>query len=367
MLRQILFLLIACSLSSFANDQSLAFFGTFTKKSGKGIYVSTFNSSTGKLSKPTLAAELSNPSFLAIDSKRKFLYAVSTNQGTQATISSFAVDKTGKLKKLSEQPTKGDNPCYVALDKTGQSLLVANYRGGNIASYPISNGKIGKGNFYQHKGSSIHPKRQTSPHPHSIYIGPNNEYVFVPDLGTDEIVIHKFDQQSSKLTPHEKFKAPAGTGPRHMAFHPNGKFAYSNLEISREVVAMSFDSSKGALKQLQVISTLPKGAEADGSTAESLVHPSGKWLYVSNRGHNSIAVFAIDQQTGKLTFLETESTKGEIPRGFGIDPSGKYIIAGHNKSEHITILKIDQKTGKLSPEPQGQVLNAVVNVRFLAK
>ena len=231
--------------------------------------------------------------------------------------------KNGKLKKISEQPTGGDNPCYVSLDKTGQVLLVANYRGGNIASYGISEtGMIGKGNFIKHEGSSVHPKRQTSPHPHSIYIGPNNKFVFVPDLGMDQIVTYKLDVDTAKLTPVPSMKMPAGGGPRHMAFHPSGKFAYSNLEMTREVVAMSYNGSNGQLKQLQVLSTLPKNAAAEGSTAETLVHPSGKWLYVSNRGHNSIAVYSIDQNNGKLTFIEAESTKGEIPRGFGIDPSG---------------------------------------------
>jgi 6-phosphogluconolactonase len=339
----------------------LVYFGTYTKQSSKGIYVSKFNSTTGQLSAPVLAAKIKNPSFVAIHKNKKFLFAVIESEGAEAAVCSFSIAKDGKLTKISEQPTKGDHPCHVSLDKTGKTLFIVNYTGGNIASYPLgSDGKIGAGKYYQHKW-------KTAPHPHSIHVDAKNNFVIVADKGMDQIIIYKLDKTSGKLTPSSSIKLPDGGGPRHFAFHPNGKFAYANLENSRHAVAMSYDSKTGSLKQLQVLTTLPEGAAAKGSTAECLVHPNGKWLYVSNRGHNSIAVFSINQTTGKLTMVEVESTKGEIPRGFGIDPSGKYIIAGHQNSDHITVLRINQYNGSLTSLAKGQTANEVVNVRFLKK
>ncbi|MCM8540295.1 MAG: lactonase family protein [Lentisphaeraceae bacterium] len=350
------------------SSETFVYFGTYTKGSSEGIYVSKLNSETGALSKPELAAVIDNPSFIALHPSKEFLFAVVEASGDKAVVCSFAISQDGKLTKINQQAAKGDAPCHVSVDASGQTLLIANYNGSNCASFPIAaDGKIGPGNYYKHTGSSADPRRQKAPHLHSINVDPANERVFVADLGIDKIVVYNMDPRRATLTKHSAISLPAGGGPRHFSFHPSAKFAYTNLEMTRQIVAMSYDSEKGILKQQQVLSTLPKGAPATGSTAECLVHPSGKWVYVSNRGHNSIAAFSIDQETGLLTMIEVEPTLGKIPRGFGISPDGQFLIAGHQMSDNITVFKINQETGALENTGNTATVNAAVNVRFLEK
>jgi 6-phosphogluconolactonase len=362
-----LFFVMTVSCTSTSSKETYVYFGTYTKESSEGIYVSKLNTETGELSSPKLAAQIDNPSFVALHPSGNFLYSVVEVSGKAAVVVAFAVGDNGILTKLNEQATKGDYPCHLSVDASSKTLLVANYNGATCASYPLSEtGQIGEGHIYRHKGSSVHP-RQKAPHIHSINVDPANKRVFVADLGLDQIVIYNFDSSQAKLSKHGSIKMPAGGGPRHFSFHPSGKFAYSNLELTREVVAMSYDENAGTLKQLEVHSTLPLGAKAEGSTAECLVHPSGKWLYISNRGHNSIAVFAINQKTGRLTKVEIEPTLGKIPRGFGIDPSGHFLIAGHQNSDKVVVFRINQDTGALQYTGHSLGLNKVVNVRFLNK
>ena len=350
------------------STETLVYMGTYTKGSSEGIYVSKLNTDTGELSSPELAAKIDNPSFVGLHPNKKVLFAVIETTGEKAAVCSFSIGADGKLTKINQQPTKGDYPCHLSVDASGKTLMIANYNGAVCAAYPLSpEGKIGNGNFYKHSGSSINPKRQKAPHLHSINMDPDNKRAFVADLGIDKIVVYNLNPESSTLMKHSAISLPPGGGPRHFSFHPSGKWAYANLELTREIVAMSYDSNKGILKKLQVLSTLPKGAEASGSTAECLVHPSGKWVYVSNRGHNSIAVFAIDQNTGLLTAVEVEATLGDIPRGFGISPDGNFIVAGHQKTDKVTVFKINQETGALEFTGKSIPVNAAVNVRFLER
>jgi len=252
--------------------------------------------------------------------------------------------------------------------------LVANYSGGSTSSYQIAaDGKLvspAAGGFIQHEGQGAQLPRQASPHAHSVNVDPFGKRAFVADLGLDKVLIYKLDATAGMIAPNDPpfVKLPDATGPRHFSFHPSGKWAYTNLEMSLQVAALSHDAETGALEVLEIESTVPEGTERKGnSTAECLVHPTGRWVYVSNRGHNSIAAFAIDQETGKLDFIERESTQGEIPRNFGIDPSGKFLIAGNQRSNNVVVLKINQDTGSLDPTGHEIKVPAAVCVRFLKR
>ena len=348
--------------------ETFVYFGTYTRGASEGIYVSKLDNESGALSVPQLAAKIDNPSFLAVHPSNKFLYAVTESSKDKSVVTAYVIGEDGSLRQLNSQPAKGAAACHVSVDASGKTLLIANYAGDNCASFPLADdGSIKAGNYYQHSGSSVHPKRQKGPHPHSINVDPQNKRAFVADLGIDKIVVYNMDAEKGTLEKHSALSMKAGGGPRHFSFHPNGKFAYSNLEMTREIVAMTYDSKAGTLKAIQTLSTLPKDAPAKGSTAECLVHPSGKWVYVSNRGHNSVAVFSINQSSGKLTMVEVEATQGEIPRGFGISPDGKFLIAGHQKTDKVTVFKINQDTGALDFTGNTVNVNAAVNVRFAEK
>lgn len=334
------------------------FIGTYTRGDSKGIYVSRLDLATGKLSPPKLAAETVNPSFVAIHPNRKFLYAVgeiSNFDGKKAgAVSAFAIDgKTGMLQSLNQQASGGGGPCHLVVDAAGKNVLVANYGGGSVAALPI--GKSGKlkeaSSFIQHQGSSVNPRRQSAPHAHSINLDAANRFAVAADLGLDKVLVYAFDAEAGKLWPNEKpwTAVKPGAGPRHFAFHPNGRFAYVINEIHLTVTAFAYDADRGVLTEIQTISTLPGAVENGFSTAEVQVHPSGKFLYGSNRGHDTIAVFAIDADTGKLTAVEHESTQGQTPRNFGIDPTGQFLLACNQNSHTIVSYRIDQKTGELKP------------------
>jgi len=358
--------------------ETLVYFGTYTGGGSKGIYRSILDETTGELSDLVLAAELENPSFLVVSPDQNYLFAVSENgkfKGKEGGgVSSFAIGKDGGLTLISQVNSGGGAPCHISTDPQGKCLLVANYMGGSISSYQIAaDGKLvapAAGGFIQHEGQGAQLPRQASPHAHSVNVDPSGKRAFVADLGLDKVLIYKLDAAAGTITPNDPafLKLPDATGPRHFSFHPSGKWAYTNLEMSLEVAALSHDVKTGALEVLEIESTVPDGTERKGnSTAECLVHPTGKWVYVSNRGHNSIAVFAIDQKTGKLDFIEHESTQGEIPRNFGIDPSGKFLIAGNQRSDNVTVLKINQETGSLDPTGHEIKVPAAVCVRFLKR
>ncbi len=371
-----LLLAVSLMLCGAVSAETWAYIGTYTRGDSNGIYRTTLDLETGELSAPELAAQVKNPSFVAIHASGQYLYSVSEiadHEGKRTgAVSAFAIQDDGSLKLLNQQPSGGGGPCHVAVDAEGQTLLVANYGGGSCASFPIAeNGSLGEaGSVMQHAGSSVDERRQKGPHAHSINVDPFNKRAFAADLGLDQILIYKLDAKAGKMTPNDPpfLATPPGGGPRHFSFHPSGKFAYSNLEMSLEVAAMTYDEASGKLTLLETQSTVEKGTPRKGnSTAETLVHPSGKWVYVSNRGPNSIAVFAIDQATGKLTFVERESTQGEIPRGFGIDPSGKFIVVGNQSTHNVVSLRINQETGALEPTGSEIKVGTPVNVRFLVR
>jgi len=313
---------------------------------------------TAELSDPVLAGETANPSFLAIHPSGDYLYAVGElgqfGGKRSGAVSAFRIDRpTGKLELLDQQPSRGAGACHLVVDGSGKNVLVANYSGGSIAVLPIpDDGQLDEATaFVQHEGSSVNPRRQKGPHAHSINVAPDNRFAFVADLGLDKVLVYRFDAKNGTLAPNNPAWATVkpGAGPRHFAFHPGGKSAYVINELHSTVTAFAYDARQGVLTERQTLSTLPDGFDGDSTTAEVQVHPSGKFLYGSNRGHDSIAVFAIDGETGRLTLVEHESTQGQTPRNFGIDPTGTFLLAANQKSHTVVIFRIDRDTGELAP------------------
>jgi 6-phosphogluconolactonase len=374
-------LVVACALAPAVEAEEgskpmLVYVGTYTGGISEGIYAYRLDPKSGACKPLGLVAEVKNPSFLAVHPSKKFLYSVSeiSNLDGKPTggVSGYAVDATsGKLKKLNHQSSEGAGPCHVIVDKTGQTVMVANYGGGSIASFPIAaDGRIGTAaSAIQHEGKSVNPQRQQGPHAHSINVDPGNRFAVAADLGLDKVLVYRLDPSTSKLTPNDPpyVKVAPGAGPRHFAFHPSSKFAYVINEIACTVTAFAYDPQRGELTELQTISTLPEGetVQPDYSTAEVQVHPSGRFVYGSNRGHDSITVFAVDESTGKLRFVQNESTQGKTPRGFGIDPTGQFLLAGNQASDTITIFRIDPKTGQLKATGQQLDVGSPVCVKFV--
>lgn len=355
----------------------LAYFGTYTNGGkSKGIYCYHLDLASGKLKEIGVTEGVMNPSFLAIAPSGKFLYCCSeVSEGEKKTgaVSAFALDRgTGQLKPLNHQSSEGAGPCFVAVDKTGRCVLVANYGGGSVASLPVKDdGSLEKAaSAIQHAGTGGDPVRQKGPHAHSINVSPDNRFAFAADLGLDKVLIYKLDPAHATLTPSDPAYAatpPAG-GPRHFAFHPSGQFAYVCNEMKMSVTAFKYDAEKGSLTEIQTITTLP--AEAQGmkglSTAEIQVHPSGKFVYCSNRGHDSLAIYGVDEKTGQLTAAGHQPTGGKTPRNFGIDPTGKYVIACNQGSDNVVVFQVDQATGKLTQVGEPVAVPAPVCVKFLA-
>ena len=364
-------LLISLPLTASAKEL-LVYVGTYTRTEEQGIHWLKLNLDTGKLTAVGKLAGQKNPSFLAIHPNKKFLYAVNeigNFQGEKAGgVSAYTIDpETGALTFSNQQSSKGGAPCHLVVDATGQNVLVANYTGGSVASLPIGrNGRLRKASaFVQHKGSSVLVPRQSAPHGHSINVSPGNRFAVAADLGLDQVLVYGFDAQKGTLTPKGFAKVAPGAGPRHFAFHPNGKWGYVINEITLTVTAFGWDESQGKLKELQTITTLPEERGKGMSTAEVQVHPSGQFLYGSNRGHNTIAVFAIDAKTGKLKVVQHQSTLGKTPRNFGIDPTGKYLVAANQSSGDLFTFRIDAATGKLTPTGHKIEIPLPVCVKFL--
>lgn len=369
------------SVSAFVDTSSaetLAYFGTYTrgKSTSEGIYVAKFDETNGYLSDPLLAAKVTNPSFVAIHPDGKTLYSVSEiSEGEKKTggVTAFSINDDGTLKELNSRPSGGAGPCHVAADPTGQCVVVANYGGGSCASFPLNkDGSLGEqGSFHQHEGGSgVDERRQKGPHAHSVNINAEGTQAFVADLGLDQILLYDLDAKAGKLTPSKQphVETAPGGGPRHFCFHPSYRVAFTNLEMTSQVSVLKYDAENGTMTSGQTVSTLPANSrQLKNSTAECLVHPSGRYLYVSNRGHNSIAAFVIDPQSARLSLIENESTQGEIPRGFGISPSGRYVVVGNQNSGNVVSLAVDAETGALSPTGHGISIDAPVNVRFLTR
>lgn len=341
--------------------------GTYTKKDGsQGIYQFRLNSETGELRADGLGAESKNPSFLALHPNGKFLYAVNEIDGSGG-VSAYAIESGGKLRPLNQQPSRGAGACHLVVDPSGKNVLVANYGAGSIAVLPIkADGSLAPATgFIQHRGSSVNPQRQKEPHAHSIYTDPAGKLVYVCDLGTDHIDIYKLDAEHGTLTANNPAVAQVapGSGPRHLALH--GDYAYAINEMANTITVFKRDTATGKLEEIQTVATLPDGFSGESSTAEIFVHPNGKFVYGSNRGHDSIAVFARDVATGKLKLVEHESTQGKGPRNFALDPSGKWLIAANQQTNDLVVFKVDETTGKLTPTGQKAELGAPVCVTFL--
>lgn len=342
--------------------------GTYTSGSSKGIYAYKYQPSTGKLTPLGLAAESSNPTFLAVHPNQRFLYAV--NENNTGMVSAFAIDAaTSKLKPLNQVSSKGSGPCHLSVDKTGKWLFVANYNSGSVAAFPIKmDGSLGDASAsFQHSGKSVNAERQSGPHAHVATISPDNRFVWVCDLGLDEVLSYRIDAAKG-MTPNDPpfAKVEPGAGPRHVVFRADSKFAYVEDEMGASVTVFSYDAAKGTMRQVQVISTLPVGYTGTKSGAEIALHPSSKFLYTSNRGHDSIAIFKVDGAKGTLTGAGTVPTEGKTPRNFAIDPTGNYLFAGNQDSNSMVTFKIDQQTGALTPTGDKYELGAPVSIVFVS-
>jgi len=357
--------------------QYFFYVGTYTEPDGKGkgIYGYRYDANTHQVTPLGLAAETTNPSWLALHPNGRFLYAVNEvgnyKGPNSGGVSAFSIDRTtGKLTFLNEVRSKGADPCYITIDKTGKWALVANYTGGSVAVSPIlGDGKLGEvSDFVQHTGHGANPKRQEGPHAHSINLSPDNRFAMVDDLGLDKLLVYKFDSAKGTLIPNDPpfAKLNAGAGPRHFALRPDGKFAYVINEMGHTVTVFSNDAASGRLQPLQTITTLPKDFSGRNDDAEIRVHPSGKFLYASNRGDDSIAIYAIDKSKGTLAQVGGINTKGKEPRSFEIDPTGTLLFAANQKSDTLVVFRIDPKTGRLTPTGQMLEVGSPVCVKFVA-
>ena len=355
-------------------------FGTYTGGPAKseGIYVSRFDATTGNLTSPVLAAEAKNPSFLAMHPTKPVMYAVSevadADGKPSGAVLSFAIDESdGTLTPKNHQLSGGRGPCHVSVDRTGRVALAANYGSGSVICLGLADdGSLEPvvtdppGGFIQHEGKGPNPQRQEGPHGHSINPSADGRFAVACDLGTDQVLVHALDVGRATLAPHGFGRVAPGAGPRHFAFHPGGRHGYSVNELDLSVTAFTFDPQAGTLTPFQALSTLSADVtDTKGfSTAEIVVHPGGRFLYASNRGHDSIAVYAVDQATGRLTFLGTEPIRGKTPRNFVIDPTGKYLLAAGQNSHTVTVFAIDAETGTLSFTGQSLDVPSPVCIRF---
>ena len=352
----------------------LVYVGTYTDKDSKGIYAFRLDMTTGIAQPLGLVAETVNPSFLTADPTSTYLYAVNEidefKGEKRGAVSAFRIDKdSGKLTLLDQMPSGGTGPAYVVTDKTGKYVLVANYGGGSVAVLPVhSNTGVGKViSLVQHHGSGPKPN-QSMPRVHAISMAADDRFAIVTDLALDEVISYPFDPNTGRLNPAGAhiLKLPPGVGPRHSAVHPSRDIIYVITEMESTVSAIAFDRSTGSLKLLQTISTLTKNFRGVNNAAEIQVHPSGRFLYASNRGDDSIAVFAIDHQTGLLKLIENVPAKGKEPRHFGMDAAGRYMIVADQTSNQVVVFRIDSDTGHLTPTGQAFHVPSPVAVRFVS-
>ena len=349
--------------------------GTYTSGQSEGIYTYRMNVETGEL-KRIGSTKAVNPSFLAVHAGNgiRRLYAVNEMKDfagkSSGAVSAFSIDsRTGSLNFLNQQASIGADPCHVIVDRTGRFAIVANYTGGSVSVFPIQrNGNLGPASdVAQHHGSSVNKERQEGPHAHCVILDRSNRYAFASDLGLDKVMIYRFDARAGKLRPAKEpwAQLEPGAGPRHLTFHPKGKYLYVINELNSTLTAFRYDSLNGTLRSMQTVSTLPKEYSGPNSCADVHVSRSGKFLYGSNRGHDSIVVFAVNENTGQLEYLEHASTGGKTPRNFTIDPTGSFLLAANQKSDTIVTLGIDQLTGRLRSTGHVAEVPAPVCLKFL--
>ena len=349
----------------------LVYFGT----GAEAIYVSEFDPETGELTDPEVAAEVARPNFVAIHPDGEHIYAASrieNAEGEQVSVAvAYAINReTGALSRLNEVDAQGAGSCHLNVDATGKMLAIANYASGSVTAMTIgSDGHLGEvSGFIQHEGSSVNPNRQQGPHAHSVNFSPDNRFVIAADLGLDKVLVYRVDPQTGSIEPNDppSVSVAPGGGPRHFTFHPNGKNAYVINEMASTVTAFGYDASAGSFAELQSISTLPEDFDGASTTAEVLIHPSGKFLYGSNRGHDSIAVFHVADD-GRLTAVEQTSSGGVTPRNFRIGPDGKFLFAANQQTNNVVLFRIDQESGRLTPAGRELEMPNPMCVRFVKR
>lgn len=343
--------------------------GTYTGGISEGIYSTEFDAETGALREATLAAAMENPSFLAMHPSLPVLYAVGESGADGGTVSAFRIEgEGGTLTPINRVSSVGGGPCHVAVSPSGRHAAVANYGGGSVIVFPLGDdGALGEASaFVQHEGKGPNPKRQEGPHAHGVYFDETGRHLFVVDLGLDKIMIYDFDDATGSLSPHDPPHASVdqGEGPRHMAFHPKGRFAYVVNEMGNTVTAFAYESASGGLHSIGTVPTLPESFSEENTTAEIAVHPNGRLLYASNRGHDSIATYEIDSSSGKLRVIGHTSTGGATPRHFAIDPSGKYLLAANQESDTIVVFRVNPSEGTLKSTGEEAVVGSPVCVVF---
>jgi 6-phosphogluconolactonase len=368
-------------------EQTFVYVGTYTEPirfgtgkilegKGEGIYRFRWNAATGALTLDGVTRGVVNPSYLAFGPRGRFLYAVNELKTYEdrptGTISAFAVEEsTGELTFLNRQLTHGTDPCHAVVDEAGRFVFVSNFMSGSVCVLPIrDDGSLGEASdFVQHLGSGIDPVRQKGPHAHSVTLDRANRFAFVPDLGLDKLMVYKFDRARGMIEPHSVpwIKVKPGAGPRQVAFHPTGRFGFLINELDSTITVLSYDGTKGVFKALQVVPTLPSDFHGHSTCAEIQVSPGGRFLYGSNRGHDSIVIYRIDARTGRLTHVGHESTHGRTPRNFGIDPTGRYLLVANQDTDTIVTFRIDPRTGRLGPTGAVAEVPTPVCVKFLRR
>jgi 6-phosphogluconolactonase len=351
------------------------YIGTYTGKKSRGIYTARFNPESGRLSAPELAASATNPTFLAVHPDGHFLYAVGevdTFEGKRAGgVHAFRIEPEGKLNPLNSQPSGGTGPCHLAVDQTGHWVLVANYGSGSVAALPVGeDGRLGAGSVaIQHHGSSINRQRQAGPHAHFIAPAPLNQFALACDLGLDKVLVYRLNQPGAILTANEppSITVTPGSGPRHLAFHPDGRHVYLANEMASTMTVFEYQAKAGTLKELQTISLLPQGFKGQSTAAEVQVHPSGKFVYASNRGDDSIAVFGVEPKDATLKLVEHQSSVGRTPRHFAVDPAGRWLLVENQDSDNIVVLRIAEDTGRLTATGQVVDVGSPVCLVFAGK
>lgn len=344
-------------------DDPLVFVSAFAPGEEGGIHAYQFDAKTGKLKPLRRTAGAENPFFLALSPDKKFLYSTHAKQfggkENEQVAAYEIVGRTGELKLLNRQSAEGTAACYLDVDKTGKAVLVANYTSGSVASMPVkADGSLDeKASFFQHTGSSVNQQRQKEPHAHCVVVSPDNKYAFAADLGTDQILCYRLDPATAKLSPNKPpfAKAPAGAGPRHLTFHPNGKRAYVINELLNSVTVFDYDAEKGTLTEKQTIATLPADFKATSYCADLKITPDGRFLYGTNRGHDSIAAYGIGED-GKLTLVAIEPSLGKGPQNLAVTPDGAWLLCANMPGKNIAVFGIDPRTGKLKSagEPVAQ-------------
>lgn len=348
------------------------YIGTYTGPKSQGIYQMRFDPDTGELHSEGLAAVSVNPSFLAMDPRGRYLYAVNEIGSFQGeptgAVTAFAVEAGGALGELGQQPSHGTGPCHVSVDPRGRVVLVANYGSGSVAAYPVKpDGSLAPASAaIQHVGSGPNRARQEGPHAHCIVPDPTGKRVLAADLGLDQVCIYRLDLATGKLASNDPdhFSVAPGSGPRHIAWAPDGRHAYVINELRSTITVCGYDPATGALRELQTVSSLPEGFHGRSATAEIAAHPSGRFVYGSNRGHDSIAVFSVEHGSGSLKLVGIQPCGGKNPRSFALDPTGRFLLVANQDTDNVVVFRIDQKTGALVATGHTAAVGAPVCVLF---